>query len=433
MTERDPKRFQAVGEIEEALRRIPSDRYPLAFSDAEYADRLKRCREAMAAARIDLLFVTWPEGMCYLHGYEVSWLRANSAKRWFPYTATAVHVDFDRLILLGGEDAVPSAAKDRRAIPGSGLFSTTGREVTPQISAAAVADELAHEGWLKQGTRVGLEFWSYVPCRAVSEVTEQAFRAKGAQVVDGSDILRAIRQLKSPAEIAALEHAARIGDIGMRAVARAFKPGMTHAEVYAESSYAMLRAGGEVPGIAQDVQPGRPRTTHLLPSRRRIEAGEPFAVDIAGVHHRYHANVDRTFVWGDPEPELVRMNEAAKGALDVLAKHARAGTPVADVSRALREYYEAVDLWQYHGYCGGYELGIALPPDWCGEFLWSVADEHSREVFGANLVTNYENTFRNENTAYRYPLLAFSRDTVVYEATGARCLSNIPLGLVVLG
>ena len=36
-------------------------------------------------------------------------------------------------------------------------------------------------------------------------------------------------------------------------------------------------------------------------------------------------------------------------------------------------------------------------------------------------------------TAYRYPLLAFSRDTVVYEPTDARCLSNIPLGLIVLG
>ena len=60
---------------------------------------------------------------------------------------------------------------------------------------------------------------------------------------------------------------------------------MTHGEVYAESSYAMLRAGGEVPGIAQDVKlPGRPRTTHLLPSRRTIEAGEPFAVDVAGVY-----------------------------------------------------------------------------------------------------------------------------------------------------
>jgi len=178
---------------------------------------------------------------------------------------------------------------------------------------------------------------------------------------------------------------------------------------------------------------GGKRTTHLLPSRRRIEAGEPFAVDIAGVYKRYHANVDRTFVWGDPEPELVRMNDAAKGALDLLSRHARAGAPVASVSRVLREYYEAVDLWQYHGYCGGYELGIALPPDWCGEFLWSVADEQSREVFGANLVTNYENSFRTEKPAYRYPLLAFSRDTVVYETTSARCLSNIPLGLIVLG
>ena len=106
MSEVDRERFARVGEIDEALRRIASDRYPLPFTQEEYESRLQRCREAMAATNIDLLYVTWPEGHCYLHGYEVSWLRANSARKWFPYAATAIHVDHDRLIFLGGEYAV---------------------------------------------------------------------------------------------------------------------------------------------------------------------------------------------------------------------------------------------------------------------------------------------------------------------------------------
>jgi Xaa-Pro aminopeptidase len=421
--------FAQVGEIEESLRRTPAARYPLPFGRAEYAERLNRCREEMARRRVDLLYVTMPEGMCYLHGYEVTWFKAASTRHWVPSTATAVHVDHDRLIFLGGEDAVPSAAGDRRAIPGTDPTAIGSHD----LSFDSIPELLRDEGWLKSGTVVGLEYWSYLPPRAVSDALEAAFVSAGTQVVDGSDVLRRIRQIKSEAEVAALEHAARIGDIGLKAVADNFKPGMTHGEVYAEAMYAMMNVGGEIPGIPQAVQPGWPRSTHLLPSRRQISEGEPFAVDVAGVYKRYHANIDRTLIWGEPDPELGRMNEAAKEALEILCEVAKAGTTLDTVNRVLRAHYTATEIWQFHHYCGGYELGIAFPPDWVGEFEWSVADENPEGVIEANMVTNYENSFRNEDPSFPFAQLAFSRDTLVYSPSGARRLSAIPVELVVLG
>ena len=74
--------FARVKDIPESVRRIPSDSYPLPFSDAEYKDRLRKTRELMEQMEIDLLYVTLPEGMCYLHGYEVTWYRAHSPKHW---------------------------------------------------------------------------------------------------------------------------------------------------------------------------------------------------------------------------------------------------------------------------------------------------------------------------------------------------------------
>ena len=416
------KPFANVGEIEASLQRTPTQSYPLSFGTAEYSERLTRCRQEMAERGIDLLYVTMPEGMCYLHGYEVSWYRAASTTHWFPATATVVHVDHDRLILLGGEDPIPSAAEDRRALSGN-----------LDACADSVATLLKQEGWLNTGTVVGLEHWSYLPPRAVSDVQESAFAATGAKVVDGSAVLRAVRRAKSAAEIAALEHAAHIGDIGLKAVAENFKPGMTHAEVYAEALYAMLKVGGEVAGIPQAVQPGWPQSTHLLPSRRQISEGEPFAVDLAGVYKRYHANIDRTMIWGDPSPELLRMHTAAQAALEVLCETAKSGTSLVAVNEALRAHYIKNNIWQFHNYCGGYELGIAFPPDWVGEFEWSVADENPHGEIETNLVTNYENTFRNEDPGFAFPQIAFSRDTLVYSETGARRLSSIPVELIVLG
>ena len=414
--------FEAVSNIPDEHSRTPTREYPLAFDQSEYADRLTRCRHDMQRRGIDLLYITAPEGHCYLHGYDVSWYRAASTKNWFPTTATVVHVDHDEPIFLGGEDALPSAAQDRRDVVGT--FETFADNVASLLSA---------QNWLQADTVVGLEYWSYLPPRAVSEQVQAAFARAGATIVDGSDVMRGIRQIKSAAEISTLEHAARIGDLGLRAVAESFRPGMTHAEVFAEASYAMLKAGGEVAGIPQAVQPGWPKSTHLPPSRRQISAGEPFAVDVAGVYNRYHANIDRTFIWGEPSAELVRMNEAAQQALEVLCRTAKHGTPVTVVNEALRAHYIERKIWDFHDYCGGYELGIAFAPDWVGEFEWSVADETPAGVFNANLVTNYENTFRNEDPAYEYAQIAFSRDTLVYEASGARRLSGIPVELIILG
>ena len=235
--------FARVQDIPDNVRRIPSDKYPPPFSDQEYTDRLKKTRAKMSKLGIDLLYVTLPDAMCYLHGYEVTWYRAQSQKGWFPATATAVHVDHDQMLFLGGENVVPAWVKDRRPIRGGG---------TLEGSAAFVAAELQKEGWLKSGTRVGQEFWSYLPNRAVSEVFSKAFMDKGGKIVDGSDVMRQIRIVKSPVEVEAVEMAARIVDVGHRAIAHGFKPGMSHLEVYALATNAMYSAGGEVAGIAQE-------------------------------------------------------------------------------------------------------------------------------------------------------------------------------------
>jgi Xaa-Pro aminopeptidase len=412
--------FGDVKEIADSERRVPSDQFPAPFSDQEYADRLAKCRKAMSNMRIDLLWAGWPDSMCYLHGYEITWYSPSRN----PRAGTAVHVDHDKLIFLGGENAVFSAAKDKRAIRGQGGDG----------AVKAIADILKGEGWLKSGTVVGMEHRRYLPTPAMSRLFEAAFVSAGAKVVDGTDVIAAARLVKSPAEIAATEQASRIADIGIRAVADMLKPGVSSAEIYGAAYHAMMNVGGEATAIPQAVQPGKPQSTHLLPSRRQIQAGESFAFDLAGVYKRYHANLDRTFICGEPSRELVRMNAAAKEGLERFGQVARAGAKVSDVNKAMREFFTEKKIWQYHNFSGGYELGIALPPDWCGDFWFTIAsEERDDRVFEANMVTNYENSFRQDDPQSKYQLMAFSRDTMVYTPTGARRLSAIPCDLIVIG
>ena len=411
--------FSLVQEIPDHETRTPSDQYPPPFDDQEYADRLTRCRQAMSDMGVDLLWTGWPDAMLYLHGYEITWYSYNRN----PRTGTAVHVDHDKLIFLNGEDVVFSAAKDRRRARGQGADGI----------AKAITAVLKDEGWLKSGTVVGMEFQRYLPTPAVSRELEAAFVDAGAKVVDATNVIGTIRNIKSPAEIEAFEQASRIADIGIRAVAEMLQPGVTSAEIYGEAYNAMMKVGGEVTAIPQAVQPGRPRSTHLLPSRRQVQAGESFAFDLAGVYKRYHANLDRTFIIGDPDPELVRVHTAAKGALDVLASTAKAGTPIGVVNRALREYYEETDIWKYQNGPLGYELDASLPPDWCGDFWFSVSNEDDERTFETNMVTNYETRFVHSYPEEPFDLVAHARDMVVYTPEGARILSAIPCDLIVVG
>ena len=115
---------------------------------------------------------------------------------------------------------------------------------------------------------------------------------------------------------------------------------------------------------------------------------------------------------------------------------------VAEVARALREYYQGVDLWENQYYLGGYELGIAFPPDWVGEFCFDAGDEADAGVFRTNMVTNFESISAVSLAVTQGHDAAFSTssstiesaliDTLVYGADGARTLSRIPVELLVV-
>jgi Xaa-Pro aminopeptidase len=386
------------------------------FTRAEYAERLARLRAAMAERELDVLLVSSPEGMCWLHGYRARWYRTQSSTRFPPLATTVVHVDHDAPAHFDfvREEALvraTSIAQDVRMFP-AGCEGLDG--------AAFLARALDRAGWLPG--RVGLELWSPVPNRAVSEAFEAALVRHGARPVDATRIVRGVRRVKSPAELAYVEEAARIADLGIEAARAALVPGASELEVWAEMMRAMVAAGGEPAAIHELVHAGALGGGHALSTRRALRAGDLALADPCGVVHRYHANVARAFVLGEPAPEALRLLELAAGAVDVLCAVASAGTPQRDVNGALRDYYREQGIWELRTWAGGYELGISMPPDWVGESVFSVDEEDPEGVVEAGTVTSFHSNFQ----------LPFV-DTVVFGEGGARTLSRLPPGPLVAG
>jgi Xaa-Pro aminopeptidase len=396
--------------LEELRAREPD----IPFPQEEYDARLQKLRGRMQDSRVDLLLVSSPEGACWLHGYRSRWNKMQSPTEWPPLQMTAVHAHSGRTIAFDTTEH-------------ENLLRLTSVSPDNRLSVAENMDgmlpfivkELEAEGWL--GGTVGIEKWSPVPNRAVSEAVEAELVTRGSTIVDASALVREVRRIKSPREIAYVEEAVRICDAGLEALRRFLKPGVSELEAWAELLLGMAAEGGEPAGIHECVVVGPAELGHMFSSTRRIKQGDSLFADPSGVRYRYHGNVAKAFYMGEPPKEALRIAEIEAGAYPILCEHAKAGTPVRDVNKVLREYYVDAGVWGLHDWTGGYELGISFPPDWVGEFVFTVDDEDPEEVFEAGMVTNYE-------SMVHYAMI----DTIVYEADGARALSSLPHELVVI-
>jgi Xaa-Pro aminopeptidase len=393
------------------------------FSTEEFASRLDRVRHRMAELKVDLLYLMAPESMYYLSGYQAEWYQAQSPPQWPASSAIAVHVDHDHYILFDSEreavlGRIFTRAKDVRYFPRSALRG----------SAEFVASELKRERWLK-GT-VGMEFWSYRPNRPISHRLEEAFVAAGAEVIDATQLLREVRHLKSAAEIECLREAARIANIGMASAKAAIRAGISELEVYGEMVRAMACAGGENPGITMPVLSGtKTNALHGVATRRRMKHGEIVLVDLSGVFKRYHINVARTFSIGQPAAAVTDLTSRAARSMQVIHSLLRPGLPVREFNETVVDYFRREGLWERRGWIGGYEMGIAFPPDWVGNFVFDPAsDTDTERVFEPCTAVNYENQFFLPDHRGQY----FTIESILFEQGGCSMLSDQPFDLIVV-
>jgi len=391
------------------------------FPLEEYRMRMARVKKEMARQKIDLLYCSAPESLFYLTGYENSWYEAQSCKEWPPLSGVAIKRDADKFILFDKDEEevlvqTYSIATDIRIQRGD----------FPMSRLEFIIKNLKEEGWLK-GT-VGLEKWSYRPNPAVSQMFQAALEKEGCKVVDASDIVREIRTIKSSQEMAYVRTAAKIADIGMKAAIEHIRPGMTELDVRAEMDYACAKAGGENPGLPTYVLAGqRSALAHGLASKHVIMPGDIVYLDLCGVYHRYHADVARTLSLGEPHPDVAKQIDLSAKAFPVLLKAIKPGCPVSEINKAMEDYYKKVGIWGDSWWIGGYDLGIAFPPDWVGVFSYAPGTDSGDRNFPPGTVVNYESDFYLPQGAGLSPIM----DTIIVNEYSAEILSKIPQDLIV--
>jgi Xaa-Pro aminopeptidase len=387
------------------------------FPVEEYDWRLGRAIELMEERGIDLLYCTAPESIFYFTGYRNEWYQAQSPGRMAPVMGVAIHREDERLIQF--EKATEtllvrytSIADDVRIWDG---------EVE---SIEYLVQHLQDEGWL--GGTVGLEMRHYRPTPHFSRRMQTAFEEKGCEIRDGTDVVREIREEKSPLELAYTRKAGHIADIAIETATEFIEPGVTELEIKGEIERAMYRAGGENSAIPTHVAAGsRVASLHSLAGRNEVMRGDIVSIDVCGVYNRYHANVARMFAVGDPDPAVAEQIDTAAGGVEVVEELAEPDISSTEISDAVETYYRDEGIWEDRWWSGGYELGIAFPPDWVGHRLYGPEEDDER-VFDPGTVVQYESNFYLPRGAGMCGII----DTFVYDEQGAERLSDTSPGLI---
>jgi Xaa-Pro dipeptidase len=314
------------------------------FPPDEYARRLARLRAEMAARRADVLVVDETEHVGYLTG----WHGSGSM-----YHAVLVPLLADPVVVLRRLDE--DVFLERSWVRDRVAFADTEDPV------AIVRGLVEARGWA--ASRIGLELDShYLTVERYRSLRDALPRAT---FVDFAGVLRELRLVKSPAEVACLRRAAGIADEAMREAVAAVCEGASEREAAIAASRTFLRLGADTGRTGPITSGRRSGQLHGALGDHRLVAGDLLHMELVPSVLGYSARLMRPTVIGPPDParaevarRLVEVQDEQLGAM-------KPGAAARDVDRVCRDGVLRAGLRERYDNITGYTLGYygaVLPP-----------------------------------------------------------------------
>lgn len=309
----------------EVLRPIP---LPRPISTAERLGRLARARALMQRNGIGAVIVESGSSLDYLTG--VQWHRSERL------TAAVIPAQGDPILVTPFFER-PSVA-ETLAVPAE--IRTWNEDEEP---LKLVADFLRERG--VAGAPVGFEETDRY--FIIDRLSQQI---PGVKAVSANPVVRALRLIKSPAELALMQTANDITLKAMRHAGEAARAGMTPADFSAAIDAATTVLGGspEFSLVLIDEASAQPHGSRKL---QVVRPGSTVLFDCGCTVHGYQSDISRTFVFGAaPTAEQRKVWNQVHEGQQIAIRAAKIGAPCGSVDDAVRAAYTS---W---GYGPGYKL-----------------------------------------------------------------------------
>ncbi|CUS05982.1 putative M24B family peptidase [Candidatus Promineifilum breve] len=257
--------------------------------------------------------------------------------------------------------------------------------------------------------------------RVLEMQTLQRF-APGLQIAHAEPALSALRAVKEPAEVAAMEKAIAVAEKALQRIAKRIKIGLTERQIAAMLTQELLASGAESIAFGPIVAAGpNSAIPHATPSDRAIRAGDLLVIDWGVYVDGYPSDITRTFAVGPIDPELQRIYEVVKLANEEARRAIRPGLTGRQIDRVARDVIEDAGYGDYFIHRTGHGLGLEIheAPD--------MSPANDRPIVAGNVFTIEPGIYLPGRGGVRI------EDNVVATQDGSRTLTTYDRELLTVG
>jgi Xaa-Pro dipeptidase len=393
--------------------------------------RVERVHARMTKAGFDALVASSPANVRYLTGFGLGMESLTLHAGGHVLMAVVLCQDPQPCLVAPATDVVPAVLQGvparlitygrntlvvhRRDDVGEGYESAVRAALRTESSAPtavqAVVSILADAG----ARCVGIDDGG-MPASVHLALTRSFGRA---EFVSATALLRAVRAVKEPEEVACLRQGAQIVEAAIEEVWRGAQPGISEVELATRALHTMIDHGAR-PTLWYVGVGDQSALVDRLPTNRTITRGDVIMVDFGCEYRGYYADLARTAVLGSPSPRLAGYYAAVQEGERAALAAVRTGQSATTVFRQAVSAVRASGIPHFDRvHCGH---GIGLEP--YDDPLLSAGSDGLLE---SGMVLNVETPY------YELGFAGLQlEDTVLVTDTGPDFLSRLPRELMIL-
>ena len=321
----------------------------LHFERQEFERRISNARRGLKERGLAAILLFAPESHYYLTGYD-----------------TSGYVFFQCVVLTADEQPItlltrrPDLEQARRTSVIEDIrvwYDQEGAAPTDDLR-----DILIEKGL--EGERIGVELDSHGLRAHHHEQLKNSL--DGLCVLeDGSALVRALRLVKSVAEIAYVRRAAELADDALLAMLGAAGPGAFEGDIAAAGQAAILSGGGDLAPSGPVLGSGeRALLIRAATGYRHLDDRDQLTVEFAGSYRRYCACLMRTAAIGAGDAKHREMFDVTRDALAAMTEATSVDRPLGEIDDAHRRVYDKNGYGDFRMAACGYSLGASFRPTW---------------------------------------------------------------------
>jgi Xaa-Pro dipeptidase len=380
----------------------------LHFTKEELALRRRRACEEMARQGWDGLVIFRQESMYYLTGYDTSGYSMFQG----------MYLGADGKLGLCTRSADLRQARMTSVIEDVRIW----RDREGATGAEDLRDMLESYGC--RGKRLGIEYHAYGLTAQRGKFVDDALSGF-CTTTDASDLVRLLRLVKSPAELAYVRKAGQLADEALAVANRLTVPGASIGLVYGEMLKTILAGDGDPSasrwpmGGGEEALLVRYHTGHGT-----VAKNDQVTFEFAASYRHYHAALMHVSLTGTVDPRQREMFKACVEALQSCQETLRPGRTVGEVFDA---HARSLSKAGYEGHflnACGYTLGATYPPSWMD---WPMLFTGNPQVLAPGMVFFMHMILLNSETGLSMSL----GETSIVTERGSEPVTHAPRQLVV--